>query len=199
MSLSMHTSVQLVVVMIAICAYIVYLVLQRQHLKAPPQRVDDPFGLRWNKDLELQNEAAVALCKLIQYDGAGKWPPRVDHDNWPPALVPYKEIYLEMIPLLSSPSVSLDDTINNDIRKRFRTRMSNLLQQRINTQEVEDIMFAAELGGPGSLPRSSYNGFWNCVALCRHMYRYAVVYHIYIIKLIRSKMGNHTCGEGCSD
>jgi hypothetical protein len=175
MSSHMITSIQFVFVPVAVCAYFVYLILQRRQPKAPPQQIGDLFRPEWAKDSNIQNEAAVALSKLVQYDGAGTWPPRSDHVNWPRALVPYRDTYFEMVPLLSSAAASLDDNINNAIREDFRTKMRKLLKQRIDIQEVEDIMFAAELGGPGSLPRSSYNGFYNCIAVCRHMYRYTIL------------------------
>lgn len=174
MSSFIIASIQCVLVPVAVCAYIFYLILQRQQLKAPPQQIGDLFQLVGAKGSRIQNEAAVALSKLVQYDGAGTWPPRADHVNWPPALVPYRETYFEMVPLLSSAAASLDDHINNEIRKDFRAKMRTLLKQRISIKEVEDIMFMAELGGPGSLPRSAYNGFYSCVAVCRHMYRYFI-------------------------
>lgn len=172
MSSSVITSIQFVLLLLAVCTYIVYLIPQRPQLRPLTQQIGELFRLRWTKDSKIQNEAAVALSKLIQYDGAGTWPPRADHVNWPPALVPYRDTYFEMVPLLSTAKASLDDHINNIIREDFRAKMRKLLKQRINIQEVEEIMAATELDGPGSLPRSALNGFYNCVAVCRHMYRY---------------------------
>lgn len=175
MSSFVLSSIQFVLVPIAVCTYVVYLGLRRHQLKDPAQQVDNQFELGRDKNSEIQNVAAVALTKLVEYDGAGTWPPRTDHVNWPPALIPYRDTYFEMVPFLSSAAASLDDDINNKIRKDFRAQMRKLLKQGINIQEVEDIMFAAELGGPESLPRDAYNAFYNCVAVCRHMYRYSIL------------------------
>lgn len=173
MSPIMINSIQIMLFFLAVCTYIVYLILPRLQKRSSTQQNGDLSRLDWTEYSKIQNEAAVALLKLVQYDGAGTWPPRADHVNWPPALVPYRDTYFEMVSLLSSATASLDDHINNNRREDFRVKMRMLLKQKINTQEVEDIMVAAELGDPESLSRSAHNGFYNCVAVCRHMYRYS--------------------------
>ena len=118
-----------------------------------------------------RHETAVVLSELVEKDGAGSWPPNVDHDNWPKALQPYKDIYLELIPLLSSAAPSLDDDVNNERRDRYRSLMRKLLAERINISEVQQIMAAVEAGDWTALPRDTYNGFYCCVAVSRHAYR----------------------------
>ncbi|KAK3337589.1 cytochrome P450 [Cercophora scortea] len=120
-------------------------------------------------------EVAVALSQLINDDGAGSWPPRADHDNWPLALRPYKEIYLEVVPYLSEPTVSLDDSINAERQSKFRDSMRKLLAERINISEVVAILGAVEKGDWSVLSRDSYNGFYSCIAVCRHAFRWATI------------------------
>lgn len=123
--------------------------------------------------LRKRHPTASLLSTLIDEDGAGSWPPRVDHHNWPAALRPYKEIYLQLLPLLSveSPSI-LDDSFNIEHRAKYRSLMRKLLTERINTSEVELILANVEAGQQSALPRDAYNGFYCCIAVCRHAYRY---------------------------
>ncbi|KAM7210852.1 hypothetical protein V8F06_013766 [Rhypophila decipiens] len=121
------------------------------------------------------HEVASALTELIEKDGAGEWPPRSDHDNWPQALRPYKDIYLELIPLLSAAPPSLDDAVNTVRREKYRALMRKLLTERINIAVVEAIMSSVEAGNLSVLPRDAINGFYCCVAVCRHAYRWATI------------------------
>ncbi|KAH6639607.1 hypothetical protein C7974DRAFT_135175 [Boeremia exigua] len=175
MSSSIVASLQFVLLFLAVCTYVVYLILQRPQPRSPTQELGARLGRDRSEDPKIQNEASFALSKLVHYDGAGTWPPRTDHINWPPALIPYRNTYFEMVPLLSSAAASLDDDTNIRIRNDFRIKMRTLLKQSINIQEVERIMVAAEMASPQSLSRSAYNGFYNCVAVCRHMYRWATI------------------------
>lgn len=87
------------------------------------------------------------------------------------ALRPYKDIYLELIPLLPTAERSLDDNVNNARRNKYRSLMRKLLTERINIAQVEEIMAAVEAGNWDVLPRDAYNGFYACDAVCRHAYR----------------------------
>ncbi len=125
------------------------------------------------KQLAECHETAALLADLIHTDGAGEWPPRTNHDftTWPAVLRPYRDIYAEMAPLLPTPDVSLDDEINRTRLSNFRSRFQTLLQDRVDLPQVEQLLLAAEAGRWDVFPRDTYNGFYACIAWCRHAYR----------------------------
>ena len=118
-----------------------------------------------------QSEAVDVLLNLVEQDGAGQWPPLVVYDDWPSALQPYKDIYHEIVPQLSSSSPLLDDEILMARRESFRSQMRELLKQRINLLEVERLLNAAEAGNWTNLRREQLNGVYCAVAVLRHAYR----------------------------
>jgi hypothetical protein len=87
------------------------------------------------------------------------------------ALRPYKSVYLELAPLLSAATPSLDDATNEKRRHDYRLLMRKLLSQRIHGCQVEAVMAAAEAGNWDLFPRDAYNGFYCCIAVLRHAYR----------------------------
>jgi hypothetical protein len=119
------------------------------------------------------HETAALLSDLIHKDGAGEWPPRSNHDHttWPAALRPYREIYEEMMPLLATANVSLDDEVNRTRITNFRSRFQALLDERVDLDGVENLLKAAEAGQWDVFPRDTYNAFYCCIAWCRHAYR----------------------------
>ena len=121
--------------------------------------------------LKGHHEIASRLHELVEKDGAGDWPPRANHDLWPAALLRYKDIYLELVPLLPAKEPSLDDNFNHERRSAYRALIRKLLSERINIVEVEKILAGTEAGNWDILPRDAYNGFYCCVAVCRHAYR----------------------------
>lgn len=121
--------------------------------------------------LKSRHQTASILSDLVEKDGAGAWPPKANHDSWPMALRPYKDIYLELVPLLPAAEPSLDDNVNNERRNHYRSLMRKLMAERINIDQVEEIMAQVEAGNWNALPRDAYNGFYCCVAVCRHAYR----------------------------
>lgn len=123
------------------------------------------------RTLKGRHETASVLLELVDKDGAGAWPPRANHDSWPMALRAYKDVYLELIPLLPAAEPSLDDNVNNERRSNYRSLMRKLLTERVNIAQVEEIMAAVEAGNWDVLPRDAYNGFYACIAVCRHAYR----------------------------
>ena len=123
------------------------------------------------KPFELRHEVASTLVELFEKDGAGAWPPKANHDAWPLALRPYKDIYLELVPLLPTSEPSLDHEINNERREHYRSLMRKLLIERVKIARVQTIMAAVEAGNWDLFPRDAYNGFYCCVAVCRHAYR----------------------------
>lgn len=123
------------------------------------------------RTLKGRHETASILSELVDKDGAGAWPPKANHDSWPMALRPYKDIYLELVPLLPAAEPSLDDNVNNERRSNYRSLMRKLLTERVNIAQVEQLMVAMEAGNLDVLPRDALNGFYACIAVCRHAYR----------------------------
>jgi hypothetical protein len=138
------------------------------------EKIDENENVSKYQDLRKlkdEHEVAAVMSRLIDEDGAGAWPPNANHDSWPMALRPYKEVYLQLIPLLSAAPPSLDDMVNNERRENYRSIMWKLLMDRINIPQVVAIMAAVEAGNWDLFPRDAYNGFYCCVAVCRHAYR----------------------------
>ena len=149
-------------------------VLSWRKLRKPNEDVDETGNLRKYQDLRVlknQHETAAILSDLVDKDGAGAWPPKANHDSWPAALKPYKDVYLECISILPAADPSTDDDVNQGRRGRYRSLMRKLLHERINVAEVEKIMKAVEAGDWNACPRDAYNAVYCCVAVCRHAYR----------------------------
>ncbi|KAL2269757.1 hypothetical protein VTJ83DRAFT_1941 [Remersonia thermophila] len=138
-------------------------------------RADNTLQIYDIQALAPRHEVAWYLANLIEKDGAGDWPPRTDHVHWPAALRPYKDIYLELAPLLSAATPSLDDVVNTERREKYRGLMRKLLTERVNVDHVRGILSAVEAGNWDGMTREAYNGFYCCVAVCRHAYRWATI------------------------
>ena len=142
--------------------------------RSPNSDNDETGNLRKYQELRIlkyHHETAAMLSDLVDKDGAGAWPPKASHDSMPAALKPYKEIYLECAPLLPAADPSLEDDVNQQRRNRYRSRMFQLLHERVDIAEVEMIMKAVEAGDWSVCPRDTYNAVYCCVAVCRHAYR----------------------------
>ncbi|KAJ5986382.1 hypothetical protein N7451_010747 [Penicillium sp. IBT 35674x] len=75
------------------------------------------------------HETADLLQHLVEFDGAGSWPPQASHGKaWPAALRPYHDIYLSLAKALPTASVSLGKETHSSRRLEYRTQMRNLLQ-----------------------------------------------------------------------
>ena len=125
--------------------------------------------------LKSNHETGVALSRLVEADGAGSWPPKATHDDWPSELLPFHETYLEMIPFLSSKSPSLDDDLNIERRDQFRSRLSKKLDERVDMERVQGLLSSIEAGDWRHCSRQTYNGFYCCIGVLRHAYRWAVI------------------------
>ncbi|KAK4166957.1 hypothetical protein QBC43DRAFT_376906 [Cladorrhinum sp. PSN259] len=123
------------------------------------------------------HETAARLSDLVRKDGAGSWPPRCNHvhSTWPAALRPYREIYNEMAPLLPAAHASTDDSVNLEIITTFRARFRKLLDDKVDLDQVNSLLAAADAGRWDVFPRDTYNAFYACVAWCRHAYRWASI------------------------
>jgi hypothetical protein len=127
------------------------------------------------KVLEKSHETGAALSRLVHADGAGSWPPKANHGDWPSELLPFHEIYLEMVPLLSSESPSLDDDVNIERRDRFRSLMIKKLNERVDMARVHTLLSSIEAGNWSGCSRQAYNGFYCCIGVLRHSYRWAII------------------------
>jgi hypothetical protein len=87
------------------------------------------------------HEVAKSLNELVLEDGAGSWPPLVDHtlSHWPEALRLYRHIYQELATLLPKATPSLDDQVNTALIAEFRGRFRDLLADRIDLTEVKEV------------------------------------------------------------
>ncbi|KAL8838201.1 MAG: hypothetical protein Q9170_002244 [Blastenia crenularia] len=152
--------------------------LSRRKLSKPNEEIDETGNLGKYRNLRVlknQHETAAILSNLVDKDGAGAWPPKANHDSWPAALKPYKDIYLQCVPLLPAADPSTDDDVNQQRRGKYRSLMRKLLHERINVAEVEKIMKAVEAGNWNSCPRDVYNAVYCCIAVCRHAYRWGTI------------------------
>ncbi|KAL8726097.1 MAG: hypothetical protein Q9166_006934 [cf. Caloplaca sp. 2 TL-2023] len=150
-------------------------ILSWRKLRKADKGVDETGNLQKYQELTVlkaQHETAAILSDLVETDGAGAWPPRSEHNSWPAALKPYKDIYLECIPLLPAADPSTNDDVNQERRGRYCARMRALLQERINVAEVEKVMKDVESGDWNACPKAAYNAIYCCVAVCRHAYRW---------------------------
>ncbi|KAK0658488.1 hypothetical protein QBC41DRAFT_351389 [Cercophora samala] len=136
-------------------------------------------------DLSDCHEVASSFSTLVNQDGAGCWPPRSNHNEktWPACLQAYKDIYHEMAPLLPAESPSLDDNLNERRIFEFRSRFAQLLAQKVDLAEVQRLLQAADAGRWDVFPKDVYNGFYCCVAWCRHAYRWASIPVVRIAQL----------------
>lgn len=141
---------------------------QSQH--SPQNDLDD---LRHLQE-DVQHDVLSAFLKLVDDDGAGHWPPKANHDEWPLPLRPYKDIYLMMAPSLVTADPSRDDELNRKRRQEFRSRMEALLTDCIDIEAAESSLAAVAAGDWDSFSREAYNGFYSCIACLRHAYRYEV-------------------------
>jgi hypothetical protein len=93
------------------------------------------------------HEIAELLSDMIQKDGANSWPPNTNHTHttWPTPLQPYKEIYLELAPLLPQATPSLDDEVNILRIETFRQRFRDLLHDRVDLVEVAKVRRVATI------------------------------------------------------
>lgn len=119
------------------------------------------------------HETAALLSDLIKQDGAGHWPPRANHDcnSWPAPLRGYSTVYRELETQISTATPSLDDEVNRNRIESFRARFRTLLSQHVDLVQVLPWLIAAEAGQWDVFPRDTYNAFWCCVAMSRHVYR----------------------------
>ncbi|KAJ5903316.1 hypothetical protein N7504_005699 [Penicillium tannophilum] len=122
------------------------------------------------------HETADLLQHLVEFDGAGSWPPQASHGKaWPAALRPYHDVYLKLAKLLPTANVSLDTEIHSSRRFEYRTQMRDLLHEKIDMSAVKDILLATEAGNHSVFSTKAYNGFYACIAVSRHAFRWGTI------------------------
>lgn len=120
-----------------------------------------------------EHETAKYLRYMVQNDGAGTWPPRASHGStWPAAFQPYHDIYLELEKFLACEEVSLDEQENLRKVQVFRAHMQKLLQERVDLTAVKSILFALETKQNHGIQLEDLNGFFACISMSRHAFRY---------------------------
>ncbi|KAI1367615.1 hypothetical protein F5Y08DRAFT_49634 [Xylaria arbuscula] len=125
--------------------------------------------------LAAQHKVAASLVAMIDKDGAGDWPPKANHESWPTALFPYRSIYMELLPMLYTDTPSLEDSVNIERRERYRVAVRSLFRDRIALDEVTRILEEVERDSWSTISRDILNGFYCCIALSRHAYRWATL------------------------
>lgn len=175
------------IILATMVAVVSILLRLRQHVKQHTMAKDNSQAqsARSTKEQEIEDiasivdrhELAAVFMDLVHKDGAGSWPPRANylHADWPAALRPYREVLRDMAPLLPKETPSLNDEANlayiTDFRSRYRTQLSH----RIDLDQVEKLLRAADAGRWDVFPRDVYNAFYCCIATSRHAYRWATV------------------------
>ncbi|RAL64346.1 hypothetical protein DID88_001822 [Monilinia fructigena] len=126
-------------------------------------------------DVYASHAAQSSLRQLIEIDGAGTWPPTTVYGNsWPDILRPFHDVYQAMAPALSIAELSSDDVKNFQRCLDFRIQMRTLYNDQVNIEEVKALLDAAEID-EGVLSRAAWNGFFACIALSRHAFRWGTI------------------------
>ncbi|KAJ7663901.1 hypothetical protein DFH06DRAFT_986552 [Mycena polygramma] len=125
-------------------------------------------------DDALQHHALTYLRDLVVVGGGGSWPPRATYrDSWPLPLRPYDSVYRALEPSFPVPESSTDNVCNRKLIDSFRSRMRSLLEQHIDSGEVQSALDRAE-SDPESCPQAAWLGFFLCISFLRHSYRWGV-------------------------
>ncbi|KAJ5663479.1 hypothetical protein N7507_004210 [Penicillium longicatenatum] len=128
------------------------------------------------EEMRKHHETADLLQKLIEFDGVGSWPPQASHGKaWPIALRPYHGVYLKLAKSLPTANVSLDKEILSRRRFEYRAQMRNLLQDNVDLSAVEEILSVTKATDRALFSENAYNGFYACIAVSRHAYRWATI------------------------
>ncbi|QSZ32491.1 hypothetical protein DSL72_002069 [Monilinia vaccinii-corymbosi] len=119
--------------------------------------------------------AQRSLRDLVEINGAGTWPPTTVYgDAWPKVLQPFHNIYQAMAPALSTAELSGNDVENFQRCLDFRAQMRTLYNDQVSMEEVKALLDAAEHDG-SVLSRAAWNGFFACIAMSRHSFRWGTI------------------------
>ncbi|OAA75990.1 hypothetical protein LEL_05674 [Akanthomyces lecanii RCEF 1005] len=156
---------------ILILSAVLLFIWRMRHTYWPTSRLDktvaDVDSLR-----KLQNEHDIAFHFLgvVESDGDGQWPPKVSYDAWPAALMPYKAIWNDAVPLISDPRNNIYGNQNGYKIKIVRNRLKTLLTTSVALSKVNETLSQAT--HRNALSQRQYNGFCCCIAFLRHTYRW---------------------------
>lgn len=156
---------------LAVVVLLVLVAIAYHHFQQDHGSSSLDLGLEELKALRGRHEVHTAFMTMINDEGAGSWPPRATHDEFPPALRAYSEIYAAMAPLLPTANPSLDDECNRIRCHEFRSRMQTLLREKVDMMATQGILETVQSGNWDAFPRDAYNGFYSCIASLRHAYR----------------------------
>lgn len=143
--------------------------------KASPQCHTFTSELR---TLENQHPVAKAFFEAVNSVGGGTWPPKATHgQSWPAPLRPYHDIYIAMSSMLAVAKwdISLDDDANCRKIDAFRAKFAQLLSESIDLAEVQAVLERAEVHASDDFPSDAYNGFYACIAISRHAFRWGII------------------------
>ncbi|KAI1754197.1 hypothetical protein F4782DRAFT_493595 [Xylaria castorea] len=157
----------------ALTGLVLWMILKRYHNTIPDPR--KATRMQYLRTLAAQHKVAASLVTMIDRDGAGDWPPRANHESWPAAILPYRFIYVELLPLLYTDTPSLDDDANAERRVKYRVAMRSLLKDRVDLGAVIRILEDVEADNWATISRDTLNGLYCCIALSRHAYRWAAL------------------------
>ncbi|KAI1273572.1 hypothetical protein F5Y07DRAFT_391210 [Xylaria sp. FL0933] len=132
------------------------------------------------------HDVAASLATLINRDGAGDWPPRTSYKSWPTALLPYQKILLEVLPSLATEAPLLDVASDIKRRERFRRFMERLLHENVHLPSAIKVLDEIKTDKWDHLSRDQLNGFFCCIALSRHAYRWAITPVVKVAQLERT-------------
>lgn len=130
------------------------------------------------KALQNQHPVAKSFHKAVSSVGGGVWPPKATHGaSWPAQLRPFHDIYIAISSMLAvaKSDISLDDETNCRKIEAFRSKFAQLLREKIDIAEVQIILERAELSASDELPSDAYNGFYACIAMSRHAFRWGII------------------------
>jgi hypothetical protein len=161
----------MILTLFAVVVVLVLVAFVRYHFQYDSRSRSPEIGLEDLKALKIRHDVHSAFMTLINDEGAGSWPPRATHDEFPPALRFYRQIYAAMAPLLATANPSLDDEYNKIRCQEFRSRMQALLTEKVDMKATRSALETVQSGNWDAFPRDAYNGFYSCIACLRHTYR----------------------------
>jgi hypothetical protein len=161
----------MILTLFAVVVVLVLVAIVRYHFQYDSRSRSAEIGLEDLKALKIRHDVHSAFMTLINDEGAGSWPPRATHDEFPPALRSYRQIYAAMAPLLATANPSLDDECNKIRCQEFRSRMQALLTEKVDMKAARSALETVQSGNWDAFPRDAYNGFYSCIACLRHAYR----------------------------
>ncbi|EGN94595.1 hypothetical protein SERLA73DRAFT_77957 [Serpula lacrymans var. lacrymans S7.3] len=116
---------------------------------------------------------SLALHNLIS-TGGDAWPPRATfEETWPPCLRPYHHVFQRVAPFIPVEEASLDDEHNRHVIETFRARVRQELVDSVCLEDVK-VALLEEEGTSERLSTSAWLGFFACISMLRHAYRWGV-------------------------